>query len=96
MEDIANHFNRQEPIKGLNLVIGSPPDREKLVAELYDGNVQWGELQNETGRLILEVHPEPNGLFWEFSFEELMKLLQQAERELTGRTGGWYTGGTIQ
>ena len=84
MEDLAKYFIREEPVKGLNWLIGSPPNREKLVAELYNGNIQFGEIHQEHDVLTLEIHPEPNGLFWVFELDDLSRFLEEAKHESVG------------
>jgi hypothetical protein len=84
MEDLAKYFIREEPTKGFNWVIAIPPDREHLIAELYDGNIQFGEINQDEGVLVLEIHREPNDLPWRFSLHQLIDFLRETERELTG------------
>ena len=70
--------------KKMSMDIASPPDREKLVAELFYGLEQWAEIHQETGHLTLQLYPKPDGHPWEFSFEEAVSMLQHASRRLTG------------
>lgn len=70
--------------KEFRICITSPPDREKLVAEIFFGNEQWAELNQEEGTLKLEFYPRPNGKFWQLSFDEVMEALNEAKRRLAG------------
>lgn len=64
--------------------IASPPDREKLVAEIFYDSEQWAEIHQETGLLTLQLYPRRDGQPWEFSFDEAVGMLQRASRRLTG------------
>lgn len=67
------------------ICITSPPDREKLVAEINFGNEQWAELNQEDGTLQLEFYPRSKkGEFWQLSFDEVLESLNEAKRRLTG------------
>ncbi len=64
--------------------IASPPDREKLIAEIFYDHEQWAEIHQETGNLTLEIYPRRDGKPWEFSFEEALAALRHAQRRLIG------------
>jgi hypothetical protein len=64
--------------------ICSPPDREKLVAQISYDREQWAEVHQDTGALSLQLYPRRDGEPWEFSFAEAVAALQQAERRLAG------------
>ena len=64
--------------------ICSPPDREKLVAQISHDREQWAEIHQETGSLTLELYPRRDGKPWEFSFDETLKALRDAQKRLTG------------
>ena len=68
----------------MSVDIASPPDREKLVAEIFYDHEQWAEIHQETGSLMLELYPRRDGKPWEFSFDEALKTLRHAERRLIG------------
>ena len=42
--------------------IGSPPDRDKVVAELDVGNVQFAEVNHESEIPIIEIYPGHDGV----------------------------------
>jgi len=71
-------------VEKITTCITSPPDREKLVAEINVGNEQWAELNQEDGALRLEFYPRSNGKFWQLSFDEVIKSLNEAKKRLTG------------
>jgi hypothetical protein len=62
--------------------IGSPPDRENLVAMISWGHDQWAEINQEIGSLTLRIYPRQDGKPWEFSFDEALRALEQAKRRL--------------
>jgi len=61
----------------------SPPDREKLVAQISYDREQWAEVHQENGSLTLELYPRQNGEPWEFSFDEAVAALRHAQKRLT-------------
>ena len=66
----------------VRMCISSPPDREKLVAEIFFGPNQWAELSQEDGTLKVEFYPLPNGDFWQLSFDEAIDALEEAKKRL--------------
>jgi len=68
----------------MRMDIASPPDREKLVAEVFFGSEQWAEIHQEYGHLTLQLYPRHDGQPWEFSFDEAVSMLQRAKRRLVG------------
>ncbi len=54
----------------MRMGIASPPDREKLVAELFYDDEQWAEIHQESEQLTLQLYPRRDGQPWEFSFDE--------------------------
>jgi hypothetical protein len=68
----------------MRIRISSPPDREKLVAEIFCGNEQWAELNQESNTLTLEIYPRRDGKPWDFSFNKALSALQDAQRRLIG------------
>jgi len=70
--------------EGFKVELASPPDREKLVANVFFGDDQWAELNQENGVLSLELYTRPGGQFWQLSFNEVIQALAQAKRKLIG------------
>lgn len=68
----------------ITIEIASVPHREELVAELWYGDTQWGELSQEGGHLVLEIYPNPAGQPWSFEFPEVLDALNQARYRLIG------------
>jgi hypothetical protein len=66
----------------INILITSPPDRQKVVAELWVDDVQIAEVSNDYDELRVEFYsaPVPNQL--SLSFTELIEALEQAKRNL--------------
>src|SRR5687767_1304060 len=70
--------------KDMRICISSPPDREKLVAEIFFGNEQWAELNQEGETLELEFYPKPSGEFWRLGLDNVLEALNEAKRQLVG------------
>lgn len=73
----------------ITIQLASLPDRENLVAELWYGDEQWGEVSRETEKLKLELYPKPSGesgKAWTFELDEVLEKLQEARTRLTGET----------
>ena len=68
----------------MSVQICSPPDREKLVAQISCDREQWAEIHQETDSLTLELYPRQDGKPWEFSFDEAMTALGHAQQSLIG------------
>jgi hypothetical protein len=68
----------------MRISIASPPDREKLVAEVLYEDEQWAEINQESGALKLEIYPRRNGQPWAFPFDEAVLALQAAKARLIG------------
>jgi hypothetical protein len=66
----------------VNLI--SPPDREKLVAEIICDHEQWAEVHQENKELTLKVYPRQDGQPWKLSYEEALTALQTAKIRLIG------------
>jgi hypothetical protein len=69
----------------LTITIASLPDRENLVAELWFGDVQWGEINQEGGCLTLEIYPHHSGKPWAFKLDDVIKQIEQAKSRLKER-----------
>jgi hypothetical protein len=64
------------------------PDRDNLVAELWSGNEQWGEISQETDTLQLEIYPKTSNednAAWSFDLSEVLEKLLEAEKRLSNR-----------
>ncbi|MGH2543806.1 MAG: hypothetical protein ACRDIB_13465 [Ardenticatenaceae bacterium] len=66
--------------------IVSLPDKDELVAELYQDDDLWAEISQEKGHFEIEIYPCPNGGPWGFALDEVIYLLSHAKRELAGET----------
>lgn len=66
----------------ITIDIASPPDREKLVAEIFVDHEQLCELNIETGELTLELYPRKDGGPWQMPLQELMQALAKAKEQL--------------
>ena len=64
--------------------ISSPPDREKLVAEIFFGDEQLAELNQEGSELQLQLYPRSDGKRWELPYSEIVTALGEAKKKLVG------------
>ncbi len=66
------------------ICISSPPDREKLVAEIFFGDTQWAEVNQEREALEVEFYPRPDGEPWRIDYQDAVSALDEAKRRLMG------------
>lgn len=66
------------------ICISSPPDREKLVAEIFFGDIQWAELNHEFEDIEIEFYPRPDGQPWRISLFKAINALEGAKIRLIG------------
>ena len=64
------------------ICISSPPDREKLVAEIFFGSEQWAEINQEQTELVVEFYARESGDPWVLPYENAIAALQEARRKL--------------
>jgi hypothetical protein len=70
----------------ITVQLASVPDRDNLVAELWDENEQWGEVSQETENLRLEIYPRTsgeNGNVWSFDLTEIIEKLKEAQKRIS-------------
>jgi len=66
------------------ICISSPPDREKLVAEVFFAETQWAEINQERDALEVEFYPRPDGEPWRIAYQDALNALDAAKRRLMG------------
>lgn len=64
------------------ITIASPPDRKYLIAEILYEGVQWAEISQERGELVIQFYSHPYKDFWEFPLEEAIQILERAKTKL--------------
>lgn len=67
------------------IIIASLSNKEYLVAEIYYNNMYWVQIFQERNNLVIQFYPHPTKKCWEFSFDEALKILEQAKQELLGQ-----------
>lgn len=66
------------------ICISSPPDREKLAAEIFFGDTQWAEINQEREALEVEFYARPDGEPWRIDYQDALSALDEAKRRLKG------------
>ena len=64
--------------------IVSPPDRNKLVAEIFFENVQWAEINQEKDFLEVEFYRRPDAEAWRIDYSNAINALKDAKWKLVG------------
>ena len=72
------------------VTIGSVPDRENLVADIFYEGVQWAEISQETEKLLIQFYSHPREEYWEFPLDEALKVLEEAKKKFLNM-GGYRT-----
>ena len=73
----------------IEICVSSPPDREKLVADVLvesdDGVLeQLLEINQEHDELQIEIYPRRSGEPWVFPYDVFLELLEKARKRLVG------------
>jgi hypothetical protein len=65
------------------VTVASPPDRDKLVAEIFFGSQQWAEINQEKGVFEVEFYPRSDGAPWRIALPDALAALHEAGKLLT-------------
>jgi hypothetical protein len=65
--------------------IASLPDRERLVSEIFLGDTQVAEINQEGDHPRLEIYPRPEGGAWDFDLDSFLETVVAAKQALLGR-----------
>jgi len=66
----------------MELLIASAPDREKLVAEIWDDNKMIAEINQETSELRIEIYSSEGAV--QVNYETFLNALIRAKAKLKG------------
>ncbi|WP_375560737.1 hypothetical protein ACE193_24085 [Bernardetia sp. OM2101] len=69
-------------MKELKIEIASPPDREELVAEIWQDNQMIAEVNQENNELVIQIYFENN--FIEVNYNSFLLALLAAKDKLQG------------
>ena len=69
-------------MEDFRITIGSLPDRENLVADIFYKSIQVAEISQEKEELIIQLYCYKDKDHWEFSLEEFQKIVEKAKRRL--------------
>jgi len=64
------------------ITVGSLPDKNNLVADIFYDNVQVAEISNENNELLIQIYFYENKDYWEFSLDEFQKVVEKAKQRL--------------
>ncbi len=67
----------------VRISLASPPDRERLVAEVFFDDVQWAEVNQEADELEVEFYARPDNEPWRMPLATAIDALSRAKDELT-------------
>lgn len=67
------------------VILASPPDREKLVAQLSVANEMWAEINSESGQFEAEIYPRRDGKPWVFALQSALEAINRATKRLLGK-----------
>lgn len=66
-------------MKGFEILIASPPDREKLVAEIWYNEILVAEINQETEKLEIEFYLNEKIAF---ELDDFFETLERAKRKI--------------
>ena len=64
------------------ITVGSLPDRENLVADIFYETIELAEISNENNKMIIQIYCYDDKDCWEFSLEEFQKIVEEAKQRL--------------
>jgi len=73
--------------KKIQISISSPPDREKLVADIFIGNRQFAEVNQDGEELKIEIYNNDGNEPWSINLLELMTSLKESRKKLMDSIG---------
>jgi hypothetical protein len=63
-------------------ILASPPNRNRLVVQLFTEDGQWGEvISTDDKMLVLELYPKATGS-WELELDQVINALQLSKQKL--------------
>lgn len=68
----------------LTVEIASVPDRDNVVAEIWQGDNMVAEMQRaDDGRFVLEIYANRDSNSWAFDLYDWLTVLAEAQKRLT-------------
>jgi hypothetical protein len=68
--------------KNFEIEIASIPTQENLVSEIFYDGVQWVQIFQHNGELLIQFYSYPNQEYWEFPFDLAIQVLEKAKNRL--------------
>lgn len=69
-------------MRNFEITVGSFPDKENLVADIFYDNIQVAEITNENNKLQIQIFCYKDQDYWEFSLDEFQKVVEKAKQKL--------------
>ncbi len=69
-------------MKKLQILITSPPDRERCVAELWDDSEQVAEVYHEGEEVQIEIYSRAGKAPWRFPYDDFVEALASLKDQL--------------
>lgn len=64
------------------ITVGSLPNKDNLVADIFYERLQVAEISKENNELIIQIYFYNDRDCWEFSLEEFQKIVEEAKQRL--------------
>lgn len=74
-------LDNRDFINNFRIVIASLPDRKNCVCEIYYNHIQWAEISDENGCILVQFYPHPSQNYWEFPIDVVLEILEKAKKK---------------
>jgi hypothetical protein len=69
-------------MKKFRITVGSLPNKDNLVADIFYENIQVAEISQEANELLIQIYFYKNKDYCEFSLDEFQKVIEKAKQKL--------------
>ena len=69
-------------MKKFEITVGSLPNKNNLVADIFYGNIQVAEISNENNEFLIQIYCYKDKDCWEFSLDEFQKIIEETKQRL--------------
>ena len=64
------------------ITVGSLPDKENLVADIFLNDIQVAEISQEHKDMVIQIFSYDDIDCWEFSLNDFLKVIEEAKERL--------------